>query len=187
MFNLDLPTEPYWLDLPLGVRVKVRPLDGMLAAVARHHAAARVADIAKERAELAEAGVSADHLPDITDPAIRGGLLQMELAAALARAGAMDWEGVGDADGEPVPFGVSAAERLARHPVMSEPFITQYFAPLQRVTDEGNASAPGPNGPMDPGATTAPDAPAHASTALPSSMPRARSKAARSGKRRRPA
>lgn len=187
MFNLDLPTKRYWLDLPLSVRIEVLPLDGMMAAVARHHAAARVAAIAKERAERIETGVAVDDLPDIADPAIRGGLLQMELAAALARAGALDWEGVGDADGNALPFTKAGAERLARHPVMSEPFITRYFEPLERVNAEGNASAPAPNGSTAPGANTATAAASDARTAHPSSTRHSRRKAARSGKRPQPA
>ena len=38
MIRLNLPTEPYWLDLPLGVRLLVRPLDTAVYEACRYRA-----------------------------------------------------------------------------------------------------------------------------------------------------
>ena len=45
MLTLVVPAEPYWLDLPCGVRVEIRPVTtAVIAAAARRLAAIRVAD-----------------------------------------------------------------------------------------------------------------------------------------------
>ena len=49
MLTLDLPVEPYWLDLPRGVRVEIRPattavMAAAQAAAARRLTAIRIAD-----------------------------------------------------------------------------------------------------------------------------------------------
>jgi len=35
MLTLDLPVEPYWLDLPRGVRVEIRPVTAAVKAAAQ--------------------------------------------------------------------------------------------------------------------------------------------------------
>jgi hypothetical protein len=35
MLTLDLPVEPYWLDLPRGVRVEIRPVTTAVMAAAQ--------------------------------------------------------------------------------------------------------------------------------------------------------
>lgn len=42
MLTLDLPTEPYWLDLPRGVRVEIRPVTTSVMAAAQAAAARRL-------------------------------------------------------------------------------------------------------------------------------------------------
>ena len=45
MLTLDLPAEPYWLDLPRGVRVEIRPVTTAVMAAAQAAAARRLAAI----------------------------------------------------------------------------------------------------------------------------------------------
>ena len=45
MLTLDLPAEPYWLDLPRGVRVEIRPVTRAVMAAAQAAAARRLAAI----------------------------------------------------------------------------------------------------------------------------------------------
>ena len=45
MLTLDLPIEPYWLDLPRGVRVEIRPVTTAVMAAAQAAAARRLAAI----------------------------------------------------------------------------------------------------------------------------------------------
>jgi hypothetical protein len=42
MLSLDLPAEPYWLDLPRGVRVGLRPVTTAVMAAAQAAAARRL-------------------------------------------------------------------------------------------------------------------------------------------------
>lgn len=166
MFSLDMPTEPHWIDLPLGVRVRVKPIDGVTVSAARTFAFSCANTLIEQRKEREAAGTPTDDLLDLTDPALRDGFVKIQLAGALARYGALDWEGVGDDTGAPLPFSKAGAERLARHPVMFEPFLDGCFAPAARVAAEGNASAPALNGSTDAGAAIATAAASPAETVL---------------------
>jgi hypothetical protein len=43
MLTLDLPTAPYWIDLPRGVRVEVKPVTTAIMAAAQAAAQRRLA------------------------------------------------------------------------------------------------------------------------------------------------
>ncbi|MDX2205950.1 MAG: hypothetical protein NW223_24600 [Hyphomicrobiaceae bacterium] len=45
MLTLDLPAEPFWLDLPRGVRVEIRPVTTAVMAAAQAAATRRLAAI----------------------------------------------------------------------------------------------------------------------------------------------
>jgi hypothetical protein len=88
--TLDLPVEPYCLDLPRGVRLEIRPVTTAVmaaaqAAAARRLAASRIAD------------------PDL-DPDMARGLSFALLVKALGRHAVTAWEGVGNAAGVPLPL-----------------------------------------------------------------------------------
>lgn len=156
MFSLDLPTQPYWLALPNGVRVKVRPLTGMVVAAAQNAAQKEAARIMLDRVERIAAGAPTDGLLDLDDESLKAGFIQVELARGLARYGMLEWDGVGTADGsDAAPFSTSGAERLATHPQMMEAFLAAYFTPVGRLDAEGNALPPTPNGSTAAGGTTA--------------------------------
>jgi hypothetical protein len=80
MLRLDLTAEPRWLDLGHGVRLRVAPLTTALMVAARSDAAVE-----------AMPATSSDE---------EGALV---FAKAIARRAVTEWEGVGDADGNPVP------------------------------------------------------------------------------------
>ena len=120
MFRLNLAPEPEWLDLGHGVRVRGVPcISGVMAA-------ARGSD------------------------AVEAGASEAELALALARAMAgiaiLDWEGVGDADGKPVPVTPEAAAALIDVWPLFEAFQARYVAKGLLLDQEKNASAPSPSG-----------------------------------------
>lgn len=167
MFSLDLPTEARWLELPHGVRVLVKPLDGLVYAAARNHARAAIQKLVQARAEREAANAPAQDIPDVSDDAMRAAIIDFELARGLARYGVIDFAGVGDDADEPMPFSPARAEALVVHPEMLEPFIAAYTAPLERIEREGNAPAPAPLGSTAAGANTVPDASPPAPTAPP--------------------
>ena len=123
MLRLNLSREPYWLDLGLGVRVRVEPLTTALMVAARSDPVVR---------RLPE-GTSDDEIAVI-------------FGKVLAERAILDWEGVGDADGYPTsvtPEGIAAL--LDIWPIF-EKFQMGYVAKGLELEQEKNASAPSPSG-----------------------------------------
>src|SRR5512147_1926745 len=80
MLKLAFNREPFWLDLAAGVRVRFKPITVAAILVARQAAA----EVLKAEGE---------------DTTTMAGLA---FTRSVARAGILEWEGVGDAEGEPV-------------------------------------------------------------------------------------
>jgi hypothetical protein len=80
MLKLSINREPFWLDLLPGARVKFRPVAVAAILVARIVAA-----------EVLRAGGD--------DATVRAGVA---FTRSLAQSGIAAWEGIGDADGNPV-------------------------------------------------------------------------------------
>ena len=123
MLRLNLAREPYWLDLGLGVRVRVEPLTTALMVAAR------------------------------SDPVVRGlpeGSSDDEIAVifgkVLADRAILDWEGVGDAEGAPVPVSPEGIAALLDIWPIFEKFQMGYVAKGLELEAEKNASAPSPTG-----------------------------------------
>lgn len=142
MIRLDLKSAPFWLDLPAGIRLHLRPLTTGLMAAAR--------------ADRAVHALAADAAPEVQ---------ALVLAKAVARAAILDWEGVGDADGNPLPVSPEAIDALLDLWPVFEGFQLGYVAKGLLVADEGNGSAPSPGGSGAGAGTTAPRAAANATTA----------------------
>jgi hypothetical protein len=119
MLSLDLPTEPYWVELPRGVRVEIRPVTTAVMAAA-------------QAAALREADVE-------MDPDLARGLAFALLVKALARHAVTAWEGVGDAAGKPLPLSPEAVERLMDLDEMASAFWERALLPIRTVAAEGNA------------------------------------------------
>ena len=123
MLRLNLAREPYWLELGLGVRVRVEPLTTALMVAARSDPAVR---------DLPE-GTSDDEIAVV-------------FGKALAERAILDWEGVGDADGNPAlvsPEGIAAL--LDIWPIF-ERFQVGYVAKGLELEAEKIVSAPSPSG-----------------------------------------
>ena len=123
MLRLNLARGPSWLNLGLGVRVRVEPLTTALMVAAR------------------------------SDPAVRGlpkGTSDDEVAVvfgkALAERAILEWEGVGDADGKPFPVTPEAIAALLDTWPIFEKFQMDYVAKGLELDAEKNASAPSPTG-----------------------------------------
>ena len=145
MLRLDLSAAPHWLDVAQGVRLRLSPLTTALMAAARSDPAVRAVAEGEDR-----------------------DLQAITLAKAVARRALLDWEGIGNAEGEliaPSPEGIDAL--LDLWPVF-EAFQLGYVAKGLLLAQEGNVSAPSPNGisagapdtvpPADPAATHVPRA-----------------------------
>lgn len=124
MLTLDLPTEHYWIDLPRGVRVEVKPVDTAIMTAAQSASARRLGAIR-----------AAD--PDL-DPDLAKGLAFALLCKALARHSFVSWEGVGNAQGDVLPLTPEAAERLMDLDDMASAFWDAISRPIKKVAAEGN-------------------------------------------------
>lgn len=145
MIRLNLSREPSWLDLGHDVRVRVAPLTTSLMAAARSDPAV---------AALPE-GASNE-------------TIAVTMAKALARLVVLEWEGVGDAEGEPVPVTPEGIDALLDILPIFEAFQLRYVSKGLLLESEKNGSAPLPNG-ISAGATSIADpAAAFAANAPPS-------------------
>lgn len=124
MLTLDLTHAPQWCDLIPGVRVKLRPLTTALIVSARGDPA--IADL-PEGAATEEAALA--------------------MAKALARRAILAWEGIGDADGNPIEPSPEAIDALLDIWPAFEAFQTLYVAKALLLDAEKNDSAPLPTGP----------------------------------------
>ena len=157
MLRLDLASEPRWLDLGHGVRLRVAPLSTALMVSARSD-------------PFVEA------LPDTASDEERA----LVFAKAIARRAVSDWEGVGDADGSPVsltPAGINAL--LDVWPIF-EAFQLTYVSKGLLLEQETNVSALSPTGPSAGARATARVA-NPAGVANPASQAKRRAKTARRG------
>ena len=127
MLTLDLTNEPRWIDLIPGLRLQLRPLTTALMVAAR-------ADPSLE-----------DALPE-TEDAVPTEALALTMAKALARQAILDWEGVGDAEGQPLPVSPAAIDALLDLWPVFEAFQTLYVSKGLLLDAEKNASAPLPIG-----------------------------------------
>ena len=133
MLTLHLTNAPQWCDLIPGVRVKLRPLTTALMVSARGDPAIA-------------------HLPEgaATEEAA------LAMAKALARLVVEDWEGVGDAEGTPVPVTPEGIDALLDILPLFEAFQLRYVSKGLLLEAEKNGSAPLPNG-ISAGATSIAD------------------------------
>ena len=123
MIRIQLSPEPQWLDLGYGVRLQLLPLTTAMMVATRSDPAVQSLD--SEASNDSRAAV---------------------FAGALARRAVVDWEGVGDADGNPLlvtPEGIDAL--LSLWPIF-EAFNLFYVSRGMLLDAEKNASAPSPTG-----------------------------------------
>lgn len=143
MIRLNLTATPEWLDLATGLRLLVGPLTTALMVSAR-------ADPAIE--DLPE-GASQE-------------ALALAMAKSVARRAILDWEGVGDAMGQPLPVTPEGIDALLEIWPVFEAFQTQYVAKGLILDAEKNVSAPSPTGRSAGATDTARPAQALVHTAL---------------------
>jgi len=124
MLTLDLSNKPRWHELAPGVRVQLRPLTTALMVATRGDPAV---EAVPEDASDEERAVA--------------------FAKALARRAVLAWEGIGDADGNPIDPSPEAIDALLDIWPIFEAFQLAYVSKGLLLEQEKNASAPLPNGP----------------------------------------
>ena len=124
MLTLDLSNAPQWCEFIPGVRIRLRPLTTALMVSARGDPA--IAGL-PEGAATEEAALA--------------------MAKALARRAILEWEGIGDAEGNPLDPNAEAIDALLDLWPAFEAFQTLYVAKALLLDAEKNAFAPLPTGP----------------------------------------
>ncbi|MFU8899687.1 MAG: hypothetical protein ACNA7L_12395 [Roseinatronobacter sp.] len=123
MLTLDLTHEPRWLEIIPGLRLKLRPLTTAVMVSARANS------------DLAQLGA---------DPSQEE--LALVMARAVAREAILAWDGVGDAEGQPIAVSPEGIDALLEIWPVFEAFQTRYIGKHLLLDAEKNASAPLPNG-----------------------------------------
>ena len=142
MIRLNLTATPQWLNLAPGLRLRVGPLTTALMVSAR-------ADMAIE--SLPETASTEE--------------LALAMAKAVARRAILDWEGVGDEDGNVVAVTPEGIDALLEIWPVFEAFQTGYVAKGLILDAEKNVSALSPSGPSAGASGIAPPARGSARTA----------------------
>jgi hypothetical protein len=124
MLKLNLSNEPTWIDLGHGVRIRLLPLTTALMVAARNDPA--ISDLGENASDEESALV---------------------FARALGRIAMIDWEGVGDENGDPVSASPAGIDALLDVWPLFEAFQTDYVAGGLLLDQEKNVSSPLPNGP----------------------------------------
>lgn len=105
MIRRDLSNKPAWLDLGHGVRLHLQPLTTAMMVASRNDPLVAVLD---ENATDEESA--------------------LVFGKALARNATLDWDGVGDSDGNIIPVSPEGIDALLDVWPIFEAFQTQYVA-----------------------------------------------------------
>lgn len=123
MQRLNLAPDAEWIDLPRGVRVKVAPITtGMIFAARRDPALAEV--LPSEDQEL----------------------IALVMGQSIARIAITEWDGVGDADGNPIDPTPEAITELMNIWPICKAFMRRCVDPVFDAEAEKKDCAPSPSG-----------------------------------------
>jgi len=130
--RLNLSRDPAWVDIGHGVRLRCAPVTS--AVLASVYSEPEVSALTQRL----QAGESVQ------------GELGIETARRVARRVVVEWDGVADMDGEPVPVTPEAIDALFDHWFAAMGFqdrvLTPAMAGVEELAEEGNDSAPSPRG-----------------------------------------
>lgn len=156
MLRLNLKKEPYWLDLPAEVKLKVRPLSTAIMSAAQSSVIKQITDWRQERKSRLEVGANVSDLPDVDDEETRHGLSESLLIKAMARGAVIEWQGVLNSAGDaPAVVNDQAVNDLMDIWFIAQDFWKKYTASLSLLDAEGNVSGLAVNGTSAAGQDTA--------------------------------
>ncbi|MFO0992559.1 MAG: hypothetical protein U1E67_11590 [Hyphomicrobiales bacterium] len=150
-----IPKAVDTIDLPLGVKVSVRPITTPIWHQAQAFASRAILAFIEGEEIRDDLGIDRDAVPDLDDPDAKEGFRQLLFTQSLARAAIISWEGVLAEEGSPAPVTPAAINELMLVHAFAEAFVIRYTARIIRALDEGNASGPSSNGTSATGHNTA--------------------------------
>jgi hypothetical protein len=143
MLRISFRTEPFWLDLPHGVRLLLRPPGTAVILAAGADLAARrttVPDVDPPATAGSPADLAGDATARATDLSAGsspdGG--RLAFTCTVARAAILDWSGVADTEGESLPVSPAAIDALMEVWPVFAAFERLYVQPALLVVAEGN-------------------------------------------------
>ncbi|MEN8983194.1 MAG: hypothetical protein ABF255_13605 [Planktotalea arctica] len=136
MLQLNLSTDPQWLDLGHGVQIFVAPMTTALMMAARKKAQGQI--------DLPDATTMTEDID--LDAALDTDAVGLAMAKAVACIAIKDWSGVGDEKGNPVPVSSEGINALLDIWPIFEAFQTKYVARAMILDAEKNVSPPLPTG-----------------------------------------
>lgn len=145
MLRLNLKREPYWIDLPAGVRLYIRPLSTAIMSSSQNSAIKEIGTLrAREKDHSTNDHLERDDAPlSIENEETRLGLSESLLIKALARSAIIKWEGVLEADGNNIAHVVDKnINDLMDIWFIAQDFWKQYTGSLSMLEYEGNTSEP---------------------------------------------
>lgn len=157
MLRLKIQTDPYWLELGYGVKVKVKPCTSTVFYEAKAYMNSKLAELAKEYKANKDAGLEVSE--DIENPVKREALADKFLLIGLGVASILEWNGIMEADEDkPAPLTESKIDELfSNFWAVAENFRHQYCGLQEILAAEKNASTPEPNGTLETGVAIAKD------------------------------
>jgi hypothetical protein len=127
MIRLNLSRELAWTELAAGVSVQVRPIEAAFVAAARAMAVTKVP-------------------PPIGKNELLIARRSQAFLVALGQLAIVAWDGVGDANDQPIAVTDAGIEALFELPPIVNAFSSRYFAPAVILDEEKNASTAGLTG-----------------------------------------
>lgn len=163
MLKLNIKKEPYWLELGMGVRVKVHPCTSPIFYAAKSFMNKRLAEIAERYKENKDQ----PDLPNIENLETREALAEQYLNLGLALNAIIDWEGILEADGDSkAPVTPEKIEELMTgFWSIAANFSQQYTGVMELIEAEKKDLNAAPNGTSGAAVNIAEDAPSPAKTA----------------------
>ena len=160
MLRLNIKTEPYWLDLGLGVRVKVRPCTSPIFYAARAFMNKRLTELGEEYRKRKELGLPLEDFPLLDLAEVREALAEEFLALGLARSAILEWEGVLESEGDaPAPVTLErVTEFMTNFWALAASFSQQYTGVRELIEAEKKDLKPEPSGILEEDLGTAIDA-----------------------------
>ena len=173
MLRLNIKTEPYWLDLGLSVRVKVRPCTSPIFYAARAFMSKKLTELGEEYKKRKELGLPLEDFPLLDTSEVREALAEEFLALGLARAAILDWEGILESQGEkPAPVTPEKIEEFMTHFWSLAASFSQQYTGVRELIEAGKKDLkPELSGTSEAELSTAVDVPSSAPPALTRKMP----------------
>lgn len=157
MFKLTTKRDPYWLELPFGVRVKMKPFCTSTINAVQYGATRQVRKLKVEFEELKAVGKKSSSSVNFEDKDQVEDLINNMIMKGYATASIIEWENVEDPnkEGSLAECTPKNIEYLVEEPKIGQALWDHIQKDLSALFDEGNFSSPGASGTSQTGLDTA--------------------------------